>query len=991
MPLRDEQADILGGPILQRPESGIFATFSQYYFLFKSVTLFGLGLLAWIACARGLEHLKKHRELRAMRRKHGIPDSDCRPFAVAYAAAKRAHLEREAQDRKKTTNYVSDHNPPAVDQRTNPQEDACLLRRRVPETSVQLEDYQLPGNPAAVYDNRRPEVHSLDFADRYNPKPRRRVYTPEPLPLGRPSVRRASWREPVINLDDNEESKKRSFQDESDIEHEAVKKSRIDGDEQADWYTQYADRSPPRASKESLNQQPGGSYVHMNGQERSKRVDDLCDEDHELDEVMEGIDEDEVTGLKDVARGKKRDRTEAGSAFGGDDEEDIRNGRASHHRKRRTLLHKVDIPTRGQKRDREIESPESEGEEVFPETSTSGKRVQRSPKKKRGKKAVSDGVSETSVEDPRASKDLLCGRRRVGDSWEADGVQYKVGDKGERLRLTLVKKARNKYHMPQDSQHPDRSAALEIYVETWMTDEQYNQAEGRRKLAWQEASRESSGSKTPDALDSPTKNGKSLLWDSVRCSPTRRPCRQSIPPGASTRINPFERWQPQPILGRRVASSSTIVSHILPGVADNPTRPGFRSLSKWEKQDREAEAMARIRAKIEQQKKAQSPPQKAVEIPTSVTAPELGTKPLAVPTITLTPAPAATAEGKLDDSTPQSKPNISTFSFATPLSSSDTIKGTATATSSTTTPGFSLSSPSPAAIPSTLFPSAPTAPATTPSAGTLAPFSFAKPLQVPSSTSSASPSSTVPNIFAKGAAATTQPQPLSTENVSNPVPFSLAKSGVSSSTLPPAVVAPLTTKFQAPISSATLSSLGNPLPLSFGSTPTSNKTETPAPPSISASVSSSDSTKPTAPLFSFSGASSSSSATTLPTSSLPKFSFGQTSTTSTFLPGPNLAPATASQPNPTIKFGQTTPGATDGASTVPAADESKRLLRSEQHPRLEAQHLVHLLLQRRIFLGNQSPWAVVHWHLHHLNLRSRLRVPRAQFPLHLLGFLPPAT
>ena len=72
---------------------------------------------------------------RAMRRKHGIPDSDCRPFAVAYAAAKRAHLEREAQDRKKTTNYVSDHNLPVVDQRTDAQKDARGLRRRVPETS----------------------------------------------------------------------------------------------------------------------------------------------------------------------------------------------------------------------------------------------------------------------------------------------------------------------------------------------------------------------------------------------------------------------------------------------------------------------------------------------------------------------------------------------------------------------------------------------------------------------------------------------------------------------------------------------------------------------------------------------------------------------------------------------------------------------------------------------------------------------------------------
>jgi hypothetical protein len=296
-----------------------------------------------------------------------------------------------------------------------------------------------------VYDNKRPEVHSLDFVDRYNPSPRRRVAIPDPLPVERPPVRHANRKEPVINLDDNEESRKRSFENESDVEHETIKKSRIDGDElidgdeQADWYAQYSDRLSRRASNESLDRQPEGNYAHMNSQER------FGDEDHEpVDEAMEGIDE--ATELKAVARGKKRDRAEAGSTFGGDDEEDIRNGRTSHHRKRRTILRRrIEIPARGQKRDREVESPESEGE--VGDSETSRRRAQRSSKKKRGKKTASDEVSNILVEDPRVSKDPLCGGRTVGDDWEADGVQYKVGDKGERLRLTLVKKARTKYHM----------------------------------------------------------------------------------------------------------------------------------------------------------------------------------------------------------------------------------------------------------------------------------------------------------------------------------------------------------------------------------------------------------------------------------------------------------------------------------------------------------------------------------------------------------------
>lgn len=36
---------------------------------------------------------------RSMRRRHGIPDHDHRPFNVAYAAAKRAQREREAEEK----------------------------------------------------------------------------------------------------------------------------------------------------------------------------------------------------------------------------------------------------------------------------------------------------------------------------------------------------------------------------------------------------------------------------------------------------------------------------------------------------------------------------------------------------------------------------------------------------------------------------------------------------------------------------------------------------------------------------------------------------------------------------------------------------------------------------------------------------------------------------------------------------------------------------
>ncbi|KAF9226753.1 hypothetical protein BS17DRAFT_502327 [Gyrodon lividus] len=876
-----------------------------------------------------------------MRRKHGIPDSDCRPFAVAYPAAKHARAEREAQERKKTTNHVSNHLSPALDQRTNVLIDAHGLRRRVAETTVQLyEHHLLPG--------RRPVVNSPNSADRYNPNARYREVietVQEPPSIARKDI--------YINDDATEESRKRSFVDESDVEFETMKKSRIDGDEQADWYAQYTETRPRRESKGSYDLRVESNYVYMNGQERPSHINDLRDEDHEpADEAMGDADEDEVTELRTVPRGKKRDRIEAGSTFGGDDEEDAENSKSTHHRKRRTISRrKSEITTRGKKRDREAESPQSEGEGDGSESSRS--HVGRTSRKKRGKKATSDGGSNSLV-DPRVSKEPLCGGRRIGEEWEAEGVQYKVGDKGERLRLALLKKARNKYPMPKDSQHPDRSAALEIYVETWMTEEQYREAEERQKLAWQEAPRTSDASKTPDILESPTKSGKDLLWDSVKGSPARRPFRQSMTASPATRINPFQQSQSQPALGRRVASSSVVVSPVLSGIAGSPTRPGFRGFSKWEKQDREAEALAKIRAKMEEQKKAQTPLPEPSGMPTSVTAPELGGKTLTVPTITFTPAPPPSTQARSDKgpAATESKPATSAFSFATP-STTDSTKPTAVP-ASTATPSFSLPSAAvPTAPPSTPFPSTPTAVPTTqtiiPSTPSLP---FAKLPPAPSATAStatATPStSSIPNFFAKPAiattpattmpappspftlGATTQAQPPSTIATPKPSPFSFARPSTAPSTLTASAVvpAPSTAKSQLSIfgaASNTGASSSAPTPVAptsvFGSTPAAIKAETPA----FTTATPSDSSKPAAPLFSFSGASSTTPASTTP--SAPRFSFGQPSTTSAFAPASTSTTSATSQPKPTsFKFGQISTAPTDGVSTSTpvAADESKK-------------------------------------------------------------------
>jgi hypothetical protein len=41
---------------------------------------------------------------------------------------------------------------------------------------------------------------------------------------------------------------------------------------------------------------------------------------------------------------------------------------------------------------------------------------------------------------------------------------------------------------PKDSEHPDREANVEVYVEAWVSEEEYQQAKERNELAWQSAS-----------------------------------------------------------------------------------------------------------------------------------------------------------------------------------------------------------------------------------------------------------------------------------------------------------------------------------------------------------------------------------------------------------------------------------------------------------------------------------------------------------------------
>ena len=134
---------------------------------------------------------------------------------------------------------------------------------------------------------------------------------------------------------------------------------------------------------------------------------------------------------------KKRDRAEVESTFGAEDDmthnEDV-DSVLSRQRKRRQR--KSAHIFRGQKRGRDLDSPGVDTDYGNPRGK--GRAFRR-------RSATSD--TDLSAEDVQMSKDPLCKGRRIGEEWEAHGVQFRVGPDGQRLRKVLIKEDRLKFHM----------------------------------------------------------------------------------------------------------------------------------------------------------------------------------------------------------------------------------------------------------------------------------------------------------------------------------------------------------------------------------------------------------------------------------------------------------------------------------------------------------------------------------------------------------------
>ncbi|RDX55450.1 hypothetical protein OH76DRAFT_1551896 [Lentinus brumalis] len=875
----DESSDILGGRLhVSPPRSSAWSDPGQISLLL------GLGLAALYAWIRVAPHYRQWRETRyrkAMRRRHGIPDDDNRPFNVAYAAALQARKGKDGRGRGR-----------------GPLED------EVPLPSHDGEDERLTGAvpqylppPSYVsggYSNIYPVLDRDDAVSRPNidASSVQADAHPTSSPVG--SFERKSRANGVKGaLITRSSHGKHALDEERDSESETqAKKTRLDrnelprGDEDAGWHGSNEDmevdevQPAKRGSKRvASSEDDEGRPDRLDKRARKVSIDrspQSVDDDMQEDEEDSGI----------AVRGKKRDRTEAESTFGGDDSILDDDEKPRRRRRRRNGSNKfVQDSSRGQKRARDSHSHDSDD---------SDSELTRRPttRKKRGRRSQ-DEVAPLST-------DPLCKGRRIGEEWESNGIRFKVGPNGQRLRQELVKKSRSRFPMPSDSYHPDRRAHVDVYVEMWLSEEEYQAAKERHELAWQDAPPTPPEPQTPgDVPDSPSKAGKSLLWSSAtapRESPTKRgPFRQSVVTNVGFRLNAFPA-APVPST-RRI---STVYQAPSSPATDSPKLQKTKSYSKWEKQDLEAAAMSKIRAR----QQAAGADNKALPSASSTTSP-----------LNTTSASAATKAPE--------KPAPS-FGFAPSAASTATSKPAApempkfNVPATTPAPTASSTEPTKAAAPSFSFaPSSGTAPTATPS--TTPAMSAPQPAGAPQAGSS------VPNFFSKPATQTPAPSAAPTTTPSTSAPnFFAPKAPAPASSATPATNGNLATN------AAQGQGSGAPKPtFSFGTTPSAQPSgHAPSPfgnATNASGTAKTDQSKaapaPGTSLLSRLGMGPPPSQPTV--TSTPTFSFGKPDATpaSTSAAGPDASKAAAAPSSgPKFSFGVTSKPSTAAPSSTPAAN-----------------------------------------------------------------------
>ncbi|KAJ3932185.1 MAG: hypothetical protein NXY57DRAFT_961077 [Lentinula lateritia] len=717
----DDFSDILGSgtlPVRQKSQS---SSFSLPVKITSTLTLL---LVGYIIAARAWGRVLKWREKSyrlSLRRRHGIPDNDHRPFNVAYAAVQRAKEQREKENTRirradlvavaaVSSREPANVPPEQIRHRSGNQRGVDSSRSGAPVggppgryNPMSTNNYlSMPSVPQS-------QPNHVTFADGFNT-------SASPLDvhaeLASPTKRSGRKSLGILKSNDDRRKRERGFDDE---DGDIAKKTRlegdefIDGDEEAVWQgsSDLLNSSESRVLKRGVGDDNDGDFGTLKGangkRQRKVSTDKESPRRHDMDLDVE----DYLGDLRSLSRGKKRDRDETGSSYGGeieqaDDDADVDAEEEKDRRRKRRNKRRSDAnsSSRGKKRDRDLEDELGDGEDE------AGLVSQRKLRKKRGKKMSDDEkASDVSMEDSSSIKG-----RKIGETWTSNGVQYKIGPNGQRLRFELVKKARQKFVMPMDSVHPDRRANLEVYVEAWLTEEEYRIAKARNILSWQESPNGSTEPETPppttpDISPAPPRTGKHLLWDSTTSTSSSQPhdnpfetpksasqqLASTISGAASKRIASAVRSTSG---GSKPLSSSNIAPPS-PSLMDSTNMRSprtYKQFSKWEKQDLEAKAMMRMREanrKKEEEKET------------------LPSVPPAVPKITFTPAADGGSTAKppppafsLPGASPAPKSIFNAPTTSSPLASGDN-EAEAVKPPASTMPLFPFSKPTPAPQPAT--------------------------------------------------------------------------------------------------------------------------------------------------------------------------------------------------------------------------------------------------------------------------------------------------
>ncbi|KAG8929084.1 hypothetical protein FRC02_006022 [Tulasnella sp. 418] len=774
------------------PQTRVDVVFYLYCFVLLAVAYF---VTSWLN--RRYHAYKLRSETLEKRRRYGIPDDDNRPFDIAYTAAaqrrrqeaeekRRSEEELEPQQESSSNWHTLDRStasrfPPSNFTGGTPFGKEGLVRRF--PGSFQNSPAVLPSSsfsftPATNFQNRARLHFGQPPAGIYSQGSISETISSSISPTGPPPTRPIQQGIAIIRDDPS------AYQDRYLPPALALAKA-----------ARNRYRVPPaasnlgRRSRKQLNLETDTSDANGDGETRnvSRRRLNTWGKDHGIDGDDEArwaqpMHSEPPLTLKDMNRTRKRDDVDSADE----------NDRVKPRRKIAKSAPSVPTVGAGKRKNREDDASEA-GDQPRPV-----------PKQKKRVRVVTASEQDLlerhdeEMDQEPASDDPLCEGRRIGVEWIKDGVRFKVGEDGKRLRQVLVKVKKTALKMPRDSRHADRNMAVFEIVDKWVTEDEYAQVQKDGLLAEKSQKVGELVTQPDPTRTSPERRGVHMENSSDWVAATGQTPLKSGSMRTTLGYDraPMANFSPVPSLfggsegpgspTKRQQVDQTRLNHLVSPAKKAPVggpsklaRGGTGSgsaWSRWERKNLEAQALAKLKAqrteilKAAEQAKAPavatsvSMPSLPVTTPATITpsatvgtksaeAPanlfKLGTTPAltsaappkteaitAAPIIVSTPSFTAPAPPKTDASS--AKPTLSAAPSANPFAGlgPKPLFGAAPATTPSTS----------AAIPSTEAPKPAVAPVPTSTAAAPSPFSFGNlgATKAPATDSQPAPSSTAP-------------------------------------------------------------------------------------------------------------------------------------------------------------------------------------------------------------------------------------------------------